>query len=120
MERSSLRQRSKRLCSFWGAKFLIPDSVSLDANLLAQLGFLRPAYGYVLYVPLDGIHQIPDIPRDGTVLKEINGADAYVIRNGAKMRVFGPRRFFELGLFWPEVGVLWDNALDAFPDGGLA
>jgi predicted acylesterase/phospholipase RssA len=102
---------------FGGAKFLVPLTVLSDLNLSAQLGFLRGAYGTV---PLGGVNQIPDIPRNGTVLKEINGADPFVIQNGKKMRVIGPRRFFDLGLFWPEVGIVWDHALDAFPDGGLA
>ena len=71
-------------------------------------------------VPDTTISQIPDIPRDGTVLTEIHGADPFLIQSGTKKHVVGPRRFFDLGLFWPDVGKLWDGALDRLPDAGLA
>jgi hypothetical protein len=100
-----------------GAKFPIPASVLADFNLSSQLGLLAAQFWQV---PIALINQIPDIPRDGTVLKEIHGLDPYLIQFGTKKRVVGSRRFFDLGLFRPAVGTLWDHALDAFPDGGLA
>jgi predicted acylesterase/phospholipase RssA len=100
-----------------GAKFLIPLDVLNDLNLSAQLGILGKPPNCI---PIADIDRIPDVPRDGTVLKEISGPDPYLIQFGMKKRVVGPRRFFDLGLFWPAVGTLWDHALDGFPDAGLA
>jgi predicted acylesterase/phospholipase RssA len=102
---------------FGGAKFEIPVSVLLDLELSHDLGYLQGAFRTI---PSGAAAQMADVPRDGTVLKEIHGLDPYVINAGVKARVVGRRRFFELGLFWPDVGILWDHALDAFPDGGLA
>jgi hypothetical protein len=100
-----------------GAKFPIPQSVLQDYELCADLGYLGRQ---IHQVPDTTLTQIPDIPRDGTVLREIHAADPFLIRFGTKKEVLGPRRFFDLGLFWPDVGILWDGALDALPDGGPA
>jgi hypothetical protein len=101
---------------YGGAKFEIPGSLS-DVDVLSELGYLADRFRSV---PGATISQIPDVPQDGTVLKEIHARDPYLIMSGTKQKIVGARRFFDLGLFWPDVGILWDGALDAFPDGQLA
>lgn len=101
---------------FGGAKFEIPADVLLDETLSLELG-----YGYSdRSVPAAAMGQIPDVPADGTVLQEIHGTYPYLITQGSKAVIHGARRFFELGCFWPEVGVLFDHGLDRFPDAGAA
>lgn len=86
-----------------GAKFLLPNPETFMA-----LGF-RPMSEQV--VPDGRLAAIPDIPRDGALLREISSPDVYIVQGGARFYVPDVPTFFAMGFAWPSVRPIPDGAL---------
>jgi hypothetical protein len=81
------------------AKFHVPDQATLNRFFGTRAAF--PLWNGAL-------SQIPDVPIDGTVLREESSSQVYIVMGGHKVRaspVVGP------------VHVLWDGALSQIPLG---
>jgi predicted acylesterase/phospholipase RssA len=88
---------------FGGAKFYL-----IGPDMFDRLGF---AWGNVRVVPDGGLAQIPTVPRDGTLVKEIDAPQVYVIRAGRKTWVPDCDTFINLGMAWSRVRVVPTGAL---------
>jgi microsomal dipeptidase-like Zn-dependent dipeptidase len=89
---------------YGGARFHVPDMATFNA--------LFP--GAVVHQLWDGaVDQIPQIPKDGTLLREANGA-VHVVYGGARFHVPDMATFNAL---FPGAVVyqLWDHAVDQIP-----
>ena len=92
---------------YGGAKFYIPDPPTF------QLFFGdRP----VVTVPNGALAQVPLVPRDGTLIRELTDQKIHLIRNGTKYWVSSPEEFRRLGLAESEVRTVPDESLGALPD----
>ena len=91
---------------FGGAKFHIPSPTVFEA-----MGF---DWANVQTVSDNAAMAVPDVPRDGTLLRESSGA-IYVMFGGAKFHIPNMNEFN--ALFSPaNVRQLWDGALTSIPN----
>lgn len=97
---------------YGGAKFHIPSMEEFLA-----LGFTWDA----VHVQPDGaLVYLPNVPRDGTLLRERSTAPVYLMRGGRKSHIPNHQRFEELGLTWDDVRVVPNGVLARFQDGARA
>jgi hypothetical protein len=94
---------------YGGAKFHIPSEEEFVA-----LGF---SWGGIRVVPDGELLRIPDVPHDGTLLKERSRPEVYVMRGSRKSHIPNEQRFEELGLAWGDIRVVPDGALARLSDG---
>jgi hypothetical protein len=94
---------------YGGAQFYIPS----EAEFIA-LGFAWDAIQVVSDGVLSGI---PNVPYDGTLLKERSNLAVYVMRGGQKSHIPSEQRFVELGFAWEAIQVVPDGGLASIPDG---
>lgn len=99
---------------FGGAKFEIPAVVMLDEKTFLALGYLPYKFCTVFASTLAGI---PTIPQDGALLKELSSDAIFMMETGTKRQIIHWESLLEQPFFLPDLGVLWDHALDAFPVG---
>lgn len=99
---------------FGGAKFEIPAVVLLDEKSFLALGY--PPYKFCS-VFASTLSEIPTIPRDGALLKELSSDAIFMMETGTKRQIIHWESLLEQPFFLPDLGVLWDQALDAFPVG---
>jgi len=93
---------------YGGAKFAIPSPAVFNS-----LGFQWAAIqSYSATV----ITAIPNVPRDGTMLKEQHTAPVYLIQAGAKCHVLSANSVLKAG-GWSMVKVVPDGSLATFPPG---
>jgi hypothetical protein len=71
-------------------------------------------------VPDGALSTIPDIPKDGTLVKEITNAKIHVIYGGAKFYIPNPQVFQALGFRDENVRTVPDGALALIPIGFCA
>jgi hypothetical protein len=86
---------------YGGAKFWIPSP-----EVFNRMGFRSDE---VQNISDSAIAAIPDVPSDGTLLKEISTPSVYVIQEGVKRHVLSPTSVVTLG-----------NKVHIVPDCGLA
>jgi hypothetical protein len=97
---------------YGGAKFHIPS----EEEFLA-LGF---AWEAIRVEPDGALVSLPNVPRDGTLLKERSTPPVYVMRGGRKSHIPNEQRFEELGFAWSDIRVVPDGVLARFLDGAPA
>jgi hypothetical protein len=93
-----------------GAKFVLPDQATRDT-----LVNMRQLSAGPLVVPDGGVHQIPNVPREGTRIKELHTTTEYLVTMGSRFSL-------------PDAGVTEEmvraghlqRPLAIVPDGGLA
>ena len=95
--------------AYGGAKFHISNREEFIA-----LGF---AWDDIRVIPDGALARIPDVPRDGALLKERSRPDVYVIRAGQKSHIPSEQRFEALGYSSRAIQVVPDGALASLPDG---
>lgn len=93
---------------FGGAKFHIPDP-----TVLAQL---YGGWGSVVVVPDHSLDAVPTTPRDGTVLREADHAEVWLIEAGQKQHITSTDVLNRYG-GWAVVHVVPDGATANFPTG---
>jgi predicted acylesterase/phospholipase RssA len=91
-----------------GAKFMVAS----PAELLALGLQAAPTNG----VPVGSIQYLPDIPREGTLIKELTAPKVYRIQNGAKCWVVSPDVLRNYG-GWAAVLTAPDGSLASIPNG---
>ena len=96
---------------YGGAKFLVADEATFDS-----LGFLP---GNIKTAPAGSLAGVPDLPRDGTLLREMNQGAIYLIKNGQRCQLSGSQAISQKGLVWNNVRVVPDGGLASLPDGGM-
>lgn len=96
---------------YGGAKFKIADQTIFNA-----LGFLP---GAVHTAPTGSLANVPDAPRDGTLLREMDEATIYLVRGGKRLQVPNTQTFAQKGLVWNNVRTVPDGGLTALADGGM-
>jgi hypothetical protein len=94
---------------FGGAKFYIPS----EEEFLA-LGF---AWDAIQVVPDGALVRIPDVPREGTLLRERSYPEVYVMQGGYKSHIPSWQRFEELGFSQGDIRLVPDGALARVPSG---
>ena len=62
-------------------------------------------------VPDGELNRIPDVPRDGTLLRERSRPEVYIMRGGRKSHIVSWQRFEQLGLSQGNIRVVPDAAL---------
>jgi hypothetical protein len=95
-----------------GAKFPVPDPDTLRAAGGSTAEKEADVPGSILLA-------LSTIPKDGTLLREANSNNVYVIKRGAKLRIADLRMLNGSGLQSSDVRVLPDDALSHLPYGGL-
>ncbi len=75
------------------------------------------AWEAIQLVPDGALARIPDVPRDGTLLRERSHPAVYIMRGGYKSHIPGEQRFEELGFAWGNIRVVPDGGLAFLPDG---
>jgi hypothetical protein len=96
---------------YGGAKFWIPNP-----QVFHDLGF---DWANVLTLPAGGLAAIPNIPRDGTLLKQMSDPAVYVIRGGSRYHISSPQRFHDLCFYWENLRIVPNGALNIIPAGGV-
>jgi hypothetical protein len=91
-----------------GAKFWIPSPQELYA-----LGY---NWSEVHVVPDGSLASIPNVPRDGTLVRELSSAPVYLIEGGAKFWVPSPQELYAMGYNWSEVKIVPDGSLSSIPN----
>lgn len=91
-----------------GAKFWIPSSYEFGA-----MGYDPNA---VAVVPSGSLAQIPDVPRDGSLLTQRGDPRIFVIRGGRKAWIPSPDAFTRAGYSWSSVITVPAGSLSALPD----
>jgi hypothetical protein len=94
---------------YGGAKFGIPS-----AQVFEALGF---DWAKVGKVPDGALAQIPDMPRDGTLLREMGNDTVYLISGQKKSPFPSAERFVDLCQYWENVRDVPSGALAAIPQG---
>jgi hypothetical protein len=92
---------------YGGAEFYIPDPQTFQV-LFGD----RP----VVTVPHGALAQVPPVPRDGTLFRELGNGKVYAIRVGTKYWIATPEEFRRLGLLEAEVRTLPQGSLNGLPD----
>ncbi|MDF0676594.1 MAG: hypothetical protein P0120_20005 [Nitrospira sp.] len=92
---------------YGGAKFYIPDPPTYRLLFGDRLA---------VTVPHGALTQVPLVPRDGTLIKELTDQKIYLIRNGTKYWISTPEQFRELGFAEEAVRTVPNGALGAMPD----
>ena len=107
-----LRERSRPevYVVFGGARFHIPSP-----DEFAALGL---SWSSVRIIPDGSLSGVPNVPRDGTLLRERSGPEVYIIRGGSAFHITTPQRFAELALSWWDIRVVPNGALAGIPFGG--
>jgi hypothetical protein len=100
--------RAEIFVIFGGAKFFIPD-----VTVFASLGF---DWANVRTVPDGALSRVLNIPRDGTVLREMSDNPVYVISGGQKRWIPDEATLLRFG-GWSVVRVVPDGSLANIPDG---
>jgi len=93
---------------YGGAKFYIPEQATLER--------LFGRHPVMLTGPNGALAQMPLVPRDGTLLKELTNQKIYLIKNGTKYWVSSPEEFRRLGLAEADVKTVPDKSMDTMPD----
>jgi hypothetical protein len=93
---------------YGGAKFWIPSPEVFNA-----MGF---QWNAIQTVSVQDIAAIPNVPQDGTLLKEQSTPPVYLMQGGAKCHVLSSAGVVAAG-GWDEVRVVPDGALANIPDG---
>jgi hypothetical protein len=93
---------------FGGAKFQIPNP-----TVLAQL---YGGWGNVVVVPDQSLDAVPTTPRDGTVLREADHAEVWLIEAGQRQHITSTDVLNRYG-GWAVVRVVPDDATLNFPTG---
>jgi endonuclease/exonuclease/phosphatase family metal-dependent hydrolase len=93
---------------YGGARFLVPDSATLDRIYGGMTSVLVVADGIVARVPRS--------PCDGTVIKEENPAEVWAIEDQKKRHIVSPRVLIRYG-GWDAVRVVPDGSLATFSRG---
>jgi hypothetical protein len=92
----------------WDLKLSIPNLA------LLELGF---NWGQVRVIPDGGTAQLQTMPIDGTLLRELHGAEVFLVANGQLRWVTSPTVMDTRCLSWRNVRVVPDNTLAALPRG---
>ncbi|MEO7394004.1 MAG: ATP-binding protein, partial [Chitinophagaceae bacterium] len=93
---------------FGGAKFYL-------ANLYELSNYSN--YRSVRKVPDGILSRIPDIPHEGTILKEVNEARVYLVKDKMRHRIDNPQVLQFFG-GWDALCTVPENGLDQIPDAG--
>lgn len=82
---------------FGGTAFRVDDSIVING--------VRYSYAFdnITAVPFSAL---PALPVDGTLVREWNRPEVYVIYGGAKFHIPDPPTLFALGFDWPQVSVI--------------
>ncbi len=67
-------------------------------------------------VPSGSLAQIPDVPRDGSLLTQRGDPRIFVIRGGRKAWIPSPDAFTRAGYSWSSVITVPAGSLSALPD----
>lgn len=93
---------------FGGAKFWIPSGQVLND--------LYGGWSKVVVVPDGSLEPVPTTPRDGTILREENSPEVWLIEGGDKRHIVSPDVLNRYG-GWGSVRVVPDSATANFPAG---
>ncbi len=95
---------------YGGTKFPVPSQAAFNA-----LSFLP---GNMHTVPQGSLAKLPELPVDGTLLREMSRSEVYVMRNSTRHWVPSSQMFLAQGFIWDNVRVVPDGDLAPIPDGG--
>jgi hypothetical protein len=106
--RTLIRERSSDAVhvAFGGTPFPVaaPDALGLDP-------------GSVRMIPDGSLAGLPRVPRDGTLVRELNDPAVYVTLGGVLRHVPSPQEFEARGYAWDAIGVVPDGALAGLAKG---
>ncbi|MGZ4286141.1 MAG: hypothetical protein ACXVHB_18485 [Solirubrobacteraceae bacterium] len=85
---------------FGGTDFRVDDSLVI--NGIRYLDAFDP-------IAAVASRSLPALPVDGTLVREWNRPEVYVVYGGAKFHIPDPATLFALGFDWPQVGVIPPN-----------
>ncbi|MGC0422484.1 hypothetical protein [Embleya sp. AB8] len=92
-----------------GARFPIPDEATFN-----RLGY---AWDRIKTLSPTTIDAITRFPRDGTLLREENDPNVYLVRGGIRHAFTSEARFNALGYQWTAIRIVPDHTLDPTPRG---
>jgi hypothetical protein len=93
---------------FGGAKFWVPDPGTLNR--------LYGGWARVQVVAANALQNVPAIARNGTLLREENRPEVWLMENGKRRHITTPALLDPFG-GWPAVKIVPDNAVSGFPIG---
>jgi hypothetical protein len=96
---------------YGGAKFHIADETIFDSLSLLK--------GNVKTVPSGSLAGVPDLPREGSLIREMDDGPVFVIRGGMRHQIPNVQDLSKLGFIWNNIRVVPDGDLTSIPDGGL-
>ncbi len=96
---------------YGGMRFGFPDPYTFEQRLGQDWGRVR-------IVPDGTFARWTDQPVEGTLLKELDRHEVYVIREGKRVHIPSPPVFTESGYRWSRVRVVPNGQLAGVPDGG--
>jgi hypothetical protein len=96
---------------YGGAKFHIADETIFDSLSLLK--------GNVKTVPSGSLAGVPDLPREGSLIREMDDGPVFVIRGGMRHQIPNVQDLSKLGFIWNNIRVVPDGGLTSIPDGGL-
>ncbi len=99
---------------FGGARFEIPAAVMVDMKTFLELGYTP---GRFCNLFASTLVWIPTVAQDGTLLKELHSGTVYMMDTGTRRPITSWDNVRKHPFFAPELGVLWDRALDSIPIG---
>ena len=92
---------------FGGTDFAVDDTVTVDG--------IRYLDAFDPIIPPVPFAQLPSTPADGTVVRDWNRPEVYVVYGGAKFWIPDPPTLFDLGFDWGRVRVLPPNGTTKLP-----